>query len=134
MSIRASVAAATIALALATEPAAALDAKPRITQYRHTAWRVPEGAFESAPNAITQTADGYIWIGTNSGLVKFDGVRFQPWTTPHKSPAGTAILSLLSGSDGTLWIGTATGLLAAAAARVGLRRPPRDRTRPFRNR
>jgi hypothetical protein len=58
MSIRASVAAVTVALALATGPAAALEPKTRITQYRHTAWRVQEGAFESAPNAITQTADG----------------------------------------------------------------------------
>src|SRR5258707_997663 len=111
MSIRASVAAATVALALATKPAAALDARPRITQYRHTAWRGQEGAFESPPNAITQTADRYTWVGTHSGLVQFYRPPFPTSTPPHKSLAGTAILSLLSGSDGTLWIGTATGLL-----------------------
>src|SRR4029450_3503291 len=74
------IAVAAMTFVLATRPAAALDEKTRITQYRHTAWRVQEGAFESAPNAITQTADGYIWIGTDSGLVKYDGVRFQRWT------------------------------------------------------
>src|SRR5262249_8532560 len=85
MSIRTSVGAAGLTLALATQPAAALDTNVRITQYRHTAWRVEEGAFESAPNVIAQTADGYIWIGTDSGLVRFDGVRFQPWTPPQKN-------------------------------------------------
>jgi signal transduction histidine kinase/ligand-binding sensor domain-containing protein len=84
----------------------------RITQYRHTAWRVQEGGFESQPNAIAQTADGYIWIGTDSGLVRFDGVRFQRWISPDKSLSDIGIVSLLTGSDGTLWIGTATGLLS----------------------
>jgi signal transduction histidine kinase/ligand-binding sensor domain-containing protein len=112
MSIRTSVGAVGLALALAAQPAAALDAKVRLAQYRHTAWRVQEGAFESAPNVVAQTADGYIWIGTNSGLVRFDGVRFQPWTPPQKNLSATAIVSLLSASDGTFWIGTATGLLS----------------------
>src|SRR5262249_43771396 len=101
-----------LTLALASQPAAALDPKTRITQYRHTAWRVQEGAFESAPNVVAQTADGYIWIGTNSGLVRFDGVRFQPWAPQQRSSSGPAVLSLLGGSDGALWIGTATGLLS----------------------
>jgi signal transduction histidine kinase/ligand-binding sensor domain-containing protein len=111
MSIPKSIAASAIAVVLAVRPAVALDAKARITQYRHTAWRVQEGAFESAPTAITQTADGYIWIGTDSGLVKYDGVRFTRWTPPEgKSLLSSAIVSLLSSSDGTLWIGTAAGL------------------------
>lgn len=109
--MRATVCVFTIALVLVAQAAAALDPAVRITQYRHTAWRVQEGAFESAPNAITQTADGYILIGTNSGLVRFDGVRFQAWT-PHTSLRDTAVFSLLTASDGTLWIGTGMGLLS----------------------
>ena len=54
----------------------ALDADRRISQYAHTAWRTQDGAFSGTPNAIMQTADGYIWIGTQAGLVRFDGVRF----------------------------------------------------------
>lgn len=107
------IAVAAMTFVLATRPATALDSKARITQYRHTAWRVQEGAFESAPNVITQTADGYIWIGTDSGLVKYDGVRFVPWTPPTgKRLSSSAIVSLLVSSDGTLWIGTAEGLLS----------------------
>ena len=82
MRIGRSIAVWSIALALGSRPAPALDPNTRITQYRHSAWRVQDGAFESAPNIVAQTADGYIWIGTGSGLVKYDGVRFAPWTPP----------------------------------------------------
>ena len=92
-------------------PASALDPNMRITQYRHTAWRIQEGAFASAPNAIAQTSDGYIWIGTSSGLVKYDGARFSPWLPPAARSLSSAIIySLHASSDGTLWIGTAAGL------------------------
>jgi hypothetical protein len=93
--------------------ASALDPNMRITQYRHTAWRLQEGAFASAPNAIAQTADGYIWIGTGSGLVKYDGFRFSPWSPPAaRSLSGATIYSLTASSDGTLWIGTSAGLVS----------------------
>ena len=113
MSVRIGIAATAIALVVAARPALALDPKERITQYRHTAWRVQEGAFESAANAVTQTPDGYIWIATDTGLLRFDGVRFLPWAPPADNRlSGTAIVSLLAASDGTLWIGTPTGLLS----------------------
>src|SRR5580704_7998716 len=92
-------------------PASALDPNLRITQYRHAAWRLQEGAFASAPNAIAQTKDGYIWLGTGSGLVKYDGVRFSPWSPPAAGNlSGAIIYSLTASSDGTLWIGTSMGL------------------------
>src|SRR6185369_5641339 len=98
--------AAAILLGLTASAAAALDPNAHISQYRHTAWRVQEGAFEAAPNVITQTADGYLWIGNGSGLVKYDGVRFVSWTPPPSTRANLgAIYSLRSSSDGTLWIG-----------------------------
>jgi signal transduction histidine kinase/ligand-binding sensor domain-containing protein len=113
VTIRGSIVVAATAFVLATRPALALDPKARITQYRHTAWRVPEGPFESAPNAIAQTTDGYIWIGTDTGLLRFDGVRFRRWTPPADTRwSSTGIVSLLGASDGTLWIGTAIGLLS----------------------
>ena len=112
MSARTWITTATIAVLLVPRPANALNPKVRITQYRHTVWRVQEGAFEAAPNAITQTADGYIWIGTDSGLVRFDGVRFQRWMPELDGAFNRAVVSLLGASDGTLWIGTDTGLLS----------------------
>src|SRR5262247_1762651 len=113
MSARTWITSVAIAVVLMAQPAGALEPKTRITQYRHTAWRVQDGAFESAPSAIAQTVDGYIWIGTSSGLVRFDGVRFQRWTLgSDKGAFDSAVVSLLGASDGTLWIGTETGLLS----------------------
>jgi signal transduction histidine kinase/ligand-binding sensor domain-containing protein len=86
----------------------ALDPHRRITQYGHTAWRVQDGLIDS-PNAITQTVDGYIWIGTRSGLVRFDGVTFSPWVPPNGQRLG-GNTSLLGAADGSLWIGTTGGL------------------------
>jgi ligand-binding sensor domain-containing protein len=62
--------------------ALALDPDLRISQYAHTAWRVRDGAFAGAPSSITQTTDGYVWIGTFAGLLRFDGVRFVPFAPP----------------------------------------------------
>jgi len=54
----------------------ALESDRQISQYGHTAWRVQDGSFSGAPTSIAQTQDGYLWIGTNSGLLRFDGVEF----------------------------------------------------------
>ena len=90
-------------------PAMALNPDRQITQYGHTAWRLDEGIFPSAPHAIAQTADGYLWIGTETGLVRFDGVRFVAWTAPAgQSLPSTSIYSLAGTRDGGLWIGTAS--------------------------
>lgn len=90
----------------------ALDPSRHITQYGHTAWRNRDGYFSSAPSAVAQTKDGYIWIGTIAGLLRFDGVRFTPWAPPaggQTLPTAT-IVSLAASKDGSLWIGTSLGL------------------------
>ena len=96
---------------LACPSANAVDPDRRISQYAHTAWRVRDGVFPGAPSAITQTTDGYMWIGTLGGLLRFDGVRFVRWTPPTgEHIPTTAVISLLGAADGSLWIGTASGL------------------------
>jgi PAS domain S-box-containing protein len=96
---------------LACPSANAVDPDRRISQYAHTAWRVRDGVFAGAPTAITQTTDGYVWIGTLAGPLRFDGVRFVRWTPPTgEHLPTTAVISLLGASDGSLWIGTASGL------------------------
>jgi len=90
----------------------AVTADTAITQYGHTAWRLEDGLFEGAPRAIAQTRDGYMWIGTEAGVLRFDGVRF----VPLDDLAGTAlglrgtVWSLLGASDGSLWIGGSSHL------------------------
>ena len=113
MRIGRSIVVSSMALVLGLRPATALDPHTRITQYFHTAWRLQDGAFEAAPNAVAQTADGYLWIGTGSGLVKYDGARFEPWAPPPgKSLPDPNVISLRGSSDGALWIGTGRGLLS----------------------
>jgi signal transduction histidine kinase/ligand-binding sensor domain-containing protein len=90
-----------------------LDPSRHISQYAHTSWRIQDGVFSGTPNAIAQTTDGYLWIGTQNGLLRFDGVRFVPWEPPagQQLPyASSAITSLLGARDGGLWIGTNAGL------------------------
>jgi signal transduction histidine kinase/ligand-binding sensor domain-containing protein len=89
----------------------ALDPGIYLSQYGHTAWRVRDGYFSSAPLAITQTTDGRLWIGGESGLLQFDGVRFVPWKPPDSTPLpDNRIFGLLGTRDGSLWIGTHQGL------------------------
>ena len=96
---------------LAASPLRAVDPHRLISQYAHTAWLVQDGAFRGTPYAITQTSDGYIWVGTTSGLARFDGVRFAPFDLTDASQLQPLnILSLLAARDGSLWIGTRTGL------------------------
>jgi len=100
-----------IALLLVSPVALAVDPARMISQYGHSVWTVQEGFLPGAPMDITQTADGYIWIATRSGLVRFDGVRFTPFVPPPgQKLSSNRILSVGAGSDGSLWIGTRVGL------------------------
>src|SRR5262245_8931882 len=88
-----------------------LDPAKRISQYVHTAWRIQDGVLPGLPEAITQTTDGYLWIGTYAGLVRFDGVRFVPWEGPKgQQLPDSRIFAVLGASDGSLWIGTPNGV------------------------
>lgn len=89
--------------------ACALNPSQEISQYGHTVWRIQDGVFPGAPQAIAQTPDGYLWIGTKAGLVRFDGVRFVRLSPPEGANV-VSIVSLLGARDGTLWIGTQAGL------------------------
>src|SRR5258708_19419845 len=89
----------------------AVDPSRHISQYGHSAWRVQDGVFSGSPNAIAQTTDGYLWIGTQGGLLRFDGVRFVPWAPPDGQYLPSSnVTSLLGARDGSLWIGMEGGL------------------------
>ncbi|MGH8173857.1 MAG: two-component regulator propeller domain-containing protein, partial [Rhodanobacteraceae bacterium] len=60
--------------------ACALNPSLHVTQYGHNVWRAQDGLFAPV-TAISQTRDGYLWIGTTTDLVRFDGVRFVPWAS-----------------------------------------------------
>jgi len=90
--------------------ACALDPSRQITQYGHNAWRLQDGSIGPA-NAVAQTRDGYLWIATNMGLIRFDGVRFVPWTAPPgQALPDSRINNLFIARDTSLWIGTQNGI------------------------
>jgi signal transduction histidine kinase/ligand-binding sensor domain-containing protein len=89
----------------------ALDPALDLSQYAHTAWKVRDGFTEGAISCIAQTPDGYLWLGTESGLYRFDGVRALPWQPPPgQHLPSNYIQALLVGREGTLWITTNKGL------------------------
>jgi len=59
----------------------ALDPKKAITQYNHNVWQAESGRPQNSVNTMIQTRDGYLWLGTQEGLVRFDGVRFAVFQT-----------------------------------------------------
>ncbi len=89
----------------------ALDPSLEVSQYAHTAWKVRDGFTKGTIHAIAQTPDGYLWLATEFGLLRFDGVRTIPWSPPPgEHLPSTDIRGLLAARDGTVWIGTAKGL------------------------
>src|SRR5690242_1337535 len=99
--------AVTLGLALAGPCAFALNPALDVSQYAHTAWRIRDGFSKSTIHTIAQTPNGYLWLGTELGLIRFDGVRNLPWQPPQNQRLpSNLITSLLAARDGTLWIGT----------------------------
>jgi signal transduction histidine kinase/ligand-binding sensor domain-containing protein len=83
-------------------------------EYLTDVWTTDDGLPDSSVTAIAQTPDGYLWIGTYNGLVRFDGMRFvtfDPATTPALAHARVRKLSV--DNQGTLWINTFDGSMTS---------------------
>ena len=90
---------------------AGLDPDKPIRQYMRTVWEATTGLPQNSVQAVLQTRDGYLWLGTEEGLVRFDGEKFEVFNranTPGLS--GKDVKSLFEAPDGSLWIGMNGGL------------------------
>src|SRR3982074_1919085 len=95
-----------IVLAGLTTSAFALDPRKAMSQYVHNSWSTNEGLPQDSVNAVVQTSDGYLWIATQEGLARFDGVRFAVFDSSNTRGAlGNFVYSLYADRDGSLWIG-----------------------------
>jgi PAS domain S-box-containing protein len=92
--------------------AVALDPSLQIGQYGHTSWTRGDGYSLGAVFAMAQTPDGYLWLGSEFGLFRFDGLKFTLWQPPAGQELPDKAYSLLVSRDGTLWIGTFAGLVS----------------------
>jgi signal transduction histidine kinase/ligand-binding sensor domain-containing protein/CheY-like chemotaxis protein/HPt (histidine-containing phosphotransfer) domain-containing protein len=107
-----------IALALFPVAAAALDPGLAPSQYLIDNWQIPEGLPQASAQALARSSDGYLWIGTQEGLARFDGVRFV--TADSDNDPGIPnkhISALLADARGRLWVGTRAGLAVREGGR-----------------
>ena len=94
-----------IALVGLLTQAHALDPNRALSQYVREQWTTDNRFPGGAVNGIAQTADGYLWIGTDRGLIQFDGFAFRPFSfTSNASASNVPILQLLTDGGGKLWI------------------------------
>src|SRR5947208_16772099 len=93
-----------------TAPALALEPHQARSQYVHNVWQTEQGLPQNSVQAVLQTRDGYLWFGTQEGLVRFDGVRFEIFDRSNTKALGhNDVAALLEDRLGTLWVGTSGG-------------------------
>jgi PAS domain S-box-containing protein len=98
---------------------AGLDPAKALTQYVNQVWTTANGLPQNSALAIVQTPDGYLWVGTENGLARFDGVRFVTFDRRNTPALRSDLISvLLVDHRGDLWIGTHGGGLAVLSQGV----------------
>lgn len=101
---------ALLAIGLIPLPAMALTPGKAPSQYVLDSWELDKGLPQNSPMSLAQTADGYLWVGTQEGLARFDGVRFVVFDRHTVPQFGSNIVTaLLADRQGRLWIGTSGG-------------------------
>jgi len=85
-----------------------LDPQKAITQLLHDVWQYDEGLPQNTVHALIQSSDGYLWLGTEEGLARFDGRTFTVYDGRNTLAfeRGHNVLALKEGADGRIWIGT----------------------------
>ena len=93
------------------EAADLTNASARPEDWVVRAWQTKDGMPQNTVNAIAQTRDGYLWVGTSGGLARFDGVRFRAFGL-QDGLRSVRISTLLEDHQGVLWVGTTGGGLS----------------------
>jgi signal transduction histidine kinase/ligand-binding sensor domain-containing protein len=109
--------------AIALRPALGLDPSRTLTQYAHRIWQAQQGLPQGTIYSLLQTHDGYLWLGTQTGLIRFDGVRFETLESIRRTaPSNVWIRSAIEDSHHVLWM---------AAGDAGLFRMDGDSVTPY---
>ena len=101
---------AAIFLLCLTPHANALDPAKSLTQFARTTWTEEHGLPQDTIRAIAQTSDGYLWLGTDEGLARFDGYEFTLFNKRNGDLPADSITALAAAAGSVLWIGTSNGL------------------------
>jgi ligand-binding sensor domain-containing protein/signal transduction histidine kinase len=96
-----------------TTSALALDPRRSLDHYGHQAWRTDSGLPQNTVHSILQTRDGFVWLGTDGGLVRFDGIDFITFDAENTPQLKSDTVSdLLEDHSGKLWISSTAGLVS----------------------
>ena len=83
-----------------------------LSQFIHDSWSSRDGLPQDLVSGIAQTPDGYLWAGTQEGLLRFDGREFHLYNHSSEPPlAKQMISSMVTAPNGDLWLGTWSGLV-----------------------
>ncbi len=93
-------------LFLPIQLAASLGPARSINEFTHRNWQSGQGLPQNSVTSIAQTKDGYLWVGTEEGLARFDGIRFTVFDKQNSELKSQVIRALLVDHWGDLWIGT----------------------------
>ena len=108
-----------VLLLTASGPALALDPALQLTQYVVDNWQISDGLPQSSVAAIARTPDGYLWLGTQEGLARFDGVRFVTYDGSNVPDfPNKFITALLVDHTGKLWVGGWSGMAVIENGRM----------------
>jgi signal transduction histidine kinase/ligand-binding sensor domain-containing protein len=102
------------------QQANALNPRKSFTQYSRTLWNQQQGLPQDTITAVTQTANGYLWLGTDEGLVQFDGYDFTVLNVATGHLPSNSIKALAVGTDDSLWVGTSNGLVRLTDKKIQL--------------
>ena len=101
-----------VVIMLSSVSALALDPERENHQHLHDVWQIDDGLPQNGVAAIGQSQEGYLWLGTQEGLVRYDGqefVVFDKYNT--EAMLESQVRALAIGNQGEVWIGTEGGLL-----------------------
>lgn len=135
-SVRRALVAVAIGLLAASPRALSLSPERQLSQYAISTWQTADGLPMNSVLAMTQAADGSLWIGTEEGLVRFDGAEFEVrdrGNTPSMDAHN--VQALCAEEDGTVWAGTyGAGLLRWDGRKFSrpAAEPDPERSRPIR--
>jgi ligand-binding sensor domain-containing protein/signal transduction histidine kinase len=102
-----------VLLLACTHSALALDPQRSLDHFGHQAWGTDSGLPQNTVHSILQTRDGYLWLGTDGGLVRFDGIDFVTFDAENAPQfKSDTVYDLMQDDSGTLWISTAAGLVS----------------------
>ncbi len=116
-------------MAGAATSALALDPSKAFSQYVQSSWGLQNGLQQKSVMAVAQTADGFLWLATEEGLVRFTGRAFVTFDERNAPGLGDRFIrSLAAAPDGSLWIGTMSGLARYSGGKFeSFRRQPETR-------